>query len=418
MTFDPTDPALRRKRNSALSRRDVLVGGMWVSAGIGAAPLLAACSGNNTVAAVGDYPLARPDDPVTLPINDSNPAIADGLEPETGGVFQILNYDQYMAPGVMNDFAEKYGVEVLVTPYNNYDEMLTKITQSNTSFDVVFPGPSVMSQMVFNELIQPFNKSYIPNIKNVWPEYQDPWYDLGAQYSAPYTVYTTGIGYRTDRGVDSSEGYKMLWNPAYNGKAGLLDDSGEALGMAMLAWDITTDINTSNQEYIDAARDKLIELTDLVAIKTGVQAYEKVPNGEFTVSQCWSGDMIAGQYYTVKGETAEVLGYWVPEDSSERVIGNDCICIPKSAEKPVLGHLMINALLDNDIGLQNFGWNGYQPPITKLSGQYLIDQKYVPENLLNTVVVPKDFNEGYTFYETAPEVQEQWLTAFQEFEAG
>ena len=28
---------------------------------------------------------------------------------------------------------------------------------------------------------------------------------------------------------------------------------------------------------------------------------------------------------------------------------------------------MINDLLDNEIGLRNFGWNGYQPPLTKLS---------------------------------------------------
>ena len=33
----------------------------------------------------------------------------------------------------------------------------------------------------------------------------------------------------------------------------------------------------------------------------------------------------------------------------------------------MLAHLMINDLLDNEIGLRNFGWNGYQPPLTKLS---------------------------------------------------
>ena len=37
---------------------------------------------------------------------------------------------------------------------------------------------------------------------------------------------------------------------------------------------------------------------------------------------------------------------------SDRVTGSDIIAIPKSAEKPVLGHLMINDLLDNDISLQ------------------------------------------------------------------
>jgi len=132
MDFDPNDPALRRRRpRPQLARRDVLRGGLWLTVGLGAAPLLAACGDNGSSGQAGDgtapYPLARPDDPVTLAIKDSNPPIEDGLEPESGGAFKILNYDQYMAPGVMKDFGKKHGVQVQVTPYTNYDEMLAKI---------------------------------------------------------------------------------------------------------------------------------------------------------------------------------------------------------------------------------------------------------------------------------------------------
>ena len=122
---------------------------------------------------------------MTLPIKDSNPPIDDGLDPETGGAFKILNYDQYMAPGVMKDFGEQHGVEVQVTPYTNYDEMLAKIRAPGESFDLVFPGPSVLSKMVYTELLQPLNHSYVPNLKNVWPEYQDPWYDQGRSTPCP-----------------------------------------------------------------------------------------------------------------------------------------------------------------------------------------------------------------------------------------
>ena len=96
--------------------------------------------------AVRPYPLARPDSPVTQPIKDSNPGIDDGLEPETGGAFKILNYDQYMAPGVMKAFGEQHGVEVQVTPYTNYDEMLSKLRAPGESFDLVFPGPERAEQ--------------------------------------------------------------------------------------------------------------------------------------------------------------------------------------------------------------------------------------------------------------------------------
>jgi spermidine/putrescine transport system substrate-binding protein len=155
-----------------------------------------------------------------------------------------------------------------------------------------------------------------------------------------------------------------------------------------------------------------------VNIKANVNAYSEVPEGTATVHQAWSGDAIAGQYYLPKGETPEVMGYWRPEDPAQRVTGNDVIAIPKSAEKPVLAHLMINDLLDNEIGLRNFGWNGYQPPLTKLSAKYLIDEGYIPENLMSSVVVPEDFETGLTFYEVAPSTEALWRQAWSRFKAG
>ena len=422
MNSDPTDPAFRRRRpRPQLSRRDVLRGGLWLGVGVGAAPILAACGGSGTsvVGGKAPYPLARPDKPVTLPLKDSNPPIDDGLDPETGGAFKILNYDQYMAPGVMKDFGDEHGVEVQVTPYSNYDEMLAKIRTPGESFDLVFPGPSVLSKMVYTELIQPINHSYVPNLKNVWPEFQDPWYDREARYTVPYTIYGTGVLYRADR-VSSvpDNGYDLMWDEEYAGKVYLLDDLQEAIGMSLLRNKISTDINTSNAADVQEATDSLIDLIGRVNVKTDVSAYSEVPEGTATIHQCWSGDPIAGQYYLPKGETPDVLGYWRPDNLSEYVIGSDNIAIPKSASKPVLSHLMINDLLDNQIGLRNFGWNGYQPPLTKLSARYLIDQGYIPENLMNAVVQRDELDAGLTFYEVEPSTEALWRQNWARFKAG
>jgi spermidine/putrescine transport system substrate-binding protein len=421
MNVEGTDPAERRRPRPQLSRRRLLQGTVWAGAGVGALPLLSACNDQKaaTTGSKAPYPLARPDAPVTLAVKDSNPPIEDGLAPETGGVFQILHDDAYMAPGVMKAFGAKYDVDVQVTPYNNYDEMIAKIRAPGESFDLVFPGPSVLSKMVYTDLIQPLNHSYIPNLKNVWPEYQDPWYDKGAQYTVPYTIYTTGVVYRTDR-VSSipDNGYDLIWDEAYAGKIYVLDDMSEAIGMSLLRNGITTDINTSDASLVQKATDSLIELIDSVNVKVNINAYSEVPEGTATIHQGWSGDVIAGQYYLPKGETPDVLGYWVPEESSKRVTGNDSIAIPKSSKKPVLAHEFINEILDNDISLRNFGWNGYQPPLDKLSAQYLIDQGYIPKNLANAVVVPDDFKTGLTFYEVAPSTEAIWRESWSKFKAG
>src|SRR4051794_36271891 len=421
MNFEGVDPAERRRPRPQLSRRRLLQGTLWMGAGLGTAPLLSACNDNNAAASGkgAPYPLARPDHPVTLPIKDSNPPIGDGRDPETGGVFQILNYDSYMAPGVMKAFGAKHNVEVQVTPYNNYDEMLAKIRAPGESFDLVFPGPSVLSKMVYTELIQPLNHSYVPNLKNAWPEFQDPWYDRGARYTVPYTIYGTGVMYRADRVSDvPKNGYDLIWDKQYAGKVYLLDDLQEAIGMSLLRNGLTTDINTSDPKLVQKATDSLIELINLVKIQANVNAYSQVPEGTATIHQAWSGDPIAGQYYLPKGVSTDVLAYWRPDDPSQRVVGSDNIAIPKSSSKPVLGHMLINDLLDNQIALRNFGWNGYQPPLTKLSARYLIDQGYIAKNLMNAVVLREDVSTGLTFYEVSPSTEALWRQNWSQFKAG
>ena len=61
-----------------------------------------------------------------------------------------------------------------------------------------FPTPDIIGKLVAGKLLQPLNRSYLPNLANVWDSLQDPFYDKGSVYTVPYTVYTTGIGYRTD----------------------------------------------------------------------------------------------------------------------------------------------------------------------------------------------------------------------------
>jgi hypothetical protein len=75
-------------------------------------------------------------------------------------------------------------------------------------------------------------------------------------------------------------------------------------------------------------------------------------------------------------------------------------------------------MIDNAVAEKNFNWNGYQPPLTKLSVPYLIKGGYISDNLMSAVVLQDDFAEGKQFYEQTPAVQNMWLAAFQEFQSG
>ncbi len=97
------------------------------------------------------------------------------------------------------EFEKHYKVSVNITTFENEEEALAKLTSGQASFDVWFATVEYLSRAVAGKLIQPVNHSYLPNLKNVWPSLQSPFYDVHSRYSVPYMVYTTGIAWRKDK---------------------------------------------------------------------------------------------------------------------------------------------------------------------------------------------------------------------------
>ena len=121
----------------------------------------------------------------------------------------------------------------------------------------------------------------------------------------------------------------------------------------------------------------MTELTDLVNVKVGAEAYTVLPEKRGWVHQCWSGDVVNAQYYLPEGESIDNIGYWYPADSGG-IIGSDSIAVLRSATKPVLAHAFLDYLLDPANALANYGWLGYQPPQQSLDPERLVAEEYVP----------------------------------------
>ncbi len=412
-TFHPREP-------HGIHRRELLTRGALGALGLTIAPsLLAACGGSSSSGSAA-LELARPDNPVTLPIFDDNPMIASGLEPEKG-TLKIYNWVDYLWKKKLNEFGKKYGVKVELTTFATMDEAIAKLASGATDFDVFFPTPDRLSRLAAGKVLQPINKEYIPNLSNMWAAFQDPFYDVGAQYTVPYTVYTTGIGYRSDKVKGTPEDldnpYDFYWDTSAKGKVWLLDDSREAIS-AMLLRDGITDLNTEDPAQIEKAQADLLDLTKKVNVKVSTSDYENLPEGKAWIHQAWSGSMVSAPYYLPKGVSADVLGYWYPKGGNGP-IGVDQMAVLKSAKNPVLAHLFLDFMLDNTNSYDNFvQFVGYQPPLKSINPDRLVSDEVVPPNLASAVVRESDFDNGYQELELSPDGQVLWQNAWAKFQAG
>ncbi|HYY80052.1 MAG TPA: spermidine/putrescine ABC transporter substrate-binding protein [Actinomycetes bacterium] len=413
MARDPLPPTGRMSRRAFLA----LSGGV-VLAGCGGGG-----NGGGGGAAGGAIQLASPSHPVTWPIRDDNKPIADGLAPERNATLKVYNWTDYIYKKVVSDFEKRYkayGVKVQVSTYATMSEAIAKIRSGQVAFDVLFPTYDVLGKLIQRNYVRPLTHSYLGNIGQVWPVFQNPFYDQGWRYSVPYTVYTTGIAWRTDKGVPDvakqANPYAVLWDQRLRGKVGILDDYREAIGMVLLKNGIT-DLNTGNPDQINLARDQLVDLAKKIRPLVSTNDYVDLPEGRTWVTQAWSGDMVNAQYYMPKGQSAGVIRYWFPPDG-RGAVNSDLIVLLRSGRNPVLGHLFLDHLLDYDVALENMGWNGYQPPQTKLDPAKLVQQELIPANLKPTTVLPDYFDSGFRELELAPDVDSLWHAAWQEFKAG
>jgi spermidine/putrescine transport system substrate-binding protein len=381
---------------------------------------LDACSKGAQPSSAPSLTIAAPNNPVTWDISADNKPIADGLAPEKGATLQLYSYADYIAPDAIKSFEEKYATKIQVSTFNDTDEAITKIRGGNVDYDIYFPSYDQISRLVKGDLVRSLNHSYIPNIKNVWPFFSDPWYDKGWRYTVPYTVYTTGVGWRNDQ-VPADIGalknpYESLWDPAYKNKTAVIDDWHTAMAMVLLKLGIT-DINTSSADDLKKLGDELKSLVAATSPKVTVTMYSDLPAGQIGLSQMWSGDIINAINYLPQGVKPDILRYWFPADG-KGMVDNDLIVLLRSGKNPVLAHLFLNHMLEPEVAKQNFQQIGYQPPQVSLSPDSLVADGLVPENLKSAIVRPEYFDVGYRLLELDPANDAAWHNVWRTFKAG
>ncbi len=401
------------RRAPDLSRRQALQRGLAAAllAG-GGATTLDACAAY--LVGPNNIPLPRKNHPVTWP-TVGNPAIKSGLQPEQGATLQVYNWVAYINQACVNSFAKKYNCKVEVTTFNTMNEALAKL-RAGLKFDVLMGATiDVLGDLIEGKLIQPLNHSYIPNIAQAWPEFQNPFYDQHWQYTVPYTIYTTGIAWRKDLvpldpATLKNPWREMFFQPKYRGKIAILDDYREGISLGLMINGIYN-LNTTTKSQIDLSRQTLTELANLVDLLIDNNDYSEIPSGQTWIHHAWSGDMAASYEYMPKGVPVDVVGYWFPRDG-KGPIGNDTNTVLRSSSNPVLAHMFLNYMLDEPVALENISWNGYIQPLTAITPQLLVKEQILPPSLISTAVVRSDFDNGIEELQLPVDADALWQQAW------
>ena len=391
-------------RNLAITSGAITIGGS----------LLAACASSSKTSSDA-LTIGTPQNPVKLPVTTE--PIADGL-PNESGTLEILNWADYQNPESIAIFEEKFGCKVVTSIYDTEEAAIAKLRNGTFKPDLILGMTDTgLAKLIAADILQPLNKSYIPNFANVISGLKNPYYDLEAQYTVPYFIYGNGIGYRTDR-IDKNafagNGYDTLWDPQFSGKLAVLDSYRDTLAMAMFRVG-NFDANTTDAAAITKAGDDLVALREATNPKVDILGYQELPAGNRDINFTWSGDLFTALQYLPEGVKPEVLGFWYPEKT---ITKNDFMCITKNAKAPVLAHQLINFLSDTDNALLNREYVGYQPALETITVDLLISSGTIPESLVDALVTSEKYDAGIAQVSLEPTADALWLEQWTRFTAG
>jgi spermidine/putrescine transport system substrate-binding protein len=407
-----------------IGRRAFLTRSALVAAAVPlAGAAVSACSRTSSPASGGATTLGEP-----LPL-DAGLTLPSDRPIEQGATLQVLEWKDYLSKDVLSAFERRYvddAVHVEVQSFEHVDELVARLQDPGNTFDVVFPVVDVLPRMVDAAYLRPLNHDYLPHVENLWSWFRagdGPFYDQGQRYTTPYTVYTSGIGWRSDMVAPADapdrrhDPFDVFLDQTYRGETGFYDAYREALGLGLQRAGVV-DLRAATDAQLSAAGDFLGEAIQRTGARfTYDGAEEGLPKCEFAVHQAWSGDILtapryAAEYGMDQKEVAAALRYWSPA-GPERVVGIDLTAIGARGRYPVAAHAFLDHLLRFDVALDNFAWNGYQVPMDGATREAFADPSFrwhdaIPANLLDAIVSEEDFSAGQMLVGFGPAEDARW----------
>lgn len=391
------------------------------------AQILAACGSDDTSGTgSGDERVTlSQSNPQPLPTFDDNPPIESGLSPEAGPL-RMITFSDYVPAKLLKDFEQEFGVEVESITFSSPDEGLRKVASGEVEFDLYNGLIENLPPVVDGKLIRPVNHDYLPNLSNIWPSLQDPWYDPGSVYTIAAVVGAFGIGWRTDMvdidvaGLDNP--WDALWDPAVEGIVGFYDQFREALAFSLFH-EGEKDITTPSDEALSAAVDGLKSLVqDNGARITPDAGFVGLGEGAFGVTQSFQGDSQYAAFSMPEGSDPSVMRWAWPPATTDGAVGGtistDFWMVSSAAESPVLAHEFINWVLGKEPAQTWYETYGIQLPQNDLTPEKVLSLGIVPEYLESQILTPEAFDQGVWVLPLSEQDQQRFVDAWTDVQRG
>lgn len=233
----------------------------------------------------------------------------------------LFVWTEYIPQHTIDCFEEVYGVTVNKDEYSSNEEMYAKLSAGGANYDLVQPTDYVVALMIRQGLLQALDKSKLPILDGLDPNYLNLSFDPENQYTLPYQAGVDAIVVNTDVVETLPQTFADLWNPEYAGRLVSLDDSRALIGITLLT--LGYDVNTTDPAQLEEAKVKLAELVKGIKLFDSDSPKSALIAGDVDLGIVWTGEAMMAQrelpaiefIYPTEGPILWQDNYAIPADA-------------------------------------------------------------------------------------------------------
>ena len=305
--------------------------------------LIAACSGGESPASGGTTAAGDSETPATAAAQTTSsgfvcPEPSPRME-VTSTEVNLFVWTEYIPQDMIDCFEMVYGIEVNRDEYSSNEEMYAKISAGGASYDLVQPTDYIVSLMIRQELLEKFDKSKLPNLENLDPNYLNLEFDPNNEYTLPYQAGTDAIVFNSDTVENPPASWADLWKPEYAGRMVFLDDSRAVIGLTLLT--LGYDVNSTDPTQLEEAKNKLAELVPGIKIFDSDSPKTALIGGDADLGLTWTGEAFLAQ------QEVPAIDYVYPTEGA--IVWQDTNAIPAGAPHLDAAYAWLNYTMQGDV---------------------------------------------------------------------
>ena len=269
-------------------------------------------------------------------------------------VLNIYNWADYIPEGMITAFEKETGIKVNYDTFETNEALHAKLVAGNTGYDIVVPGTVFAKPQIEGGLLQPLNKSRIPNLANLDPAIMKilTKADPDNQHLVPWAWGFTTVGINKTKADKALAGLPMpenawdlVFNPKYTSKLkacgiAYLDSPTEIIPVALHY--IGKDAYSNDPADYKAAADMLAKVRKDVRLFSSTMI-DDIAGGKACVAIGWSGDINIAAGRAKDNGSKDDIQALLP--STGALLFSDTMAITKDAKHPNNAYAFIDFYL-------------------------------------------------------------------------